>query len=84
MMSQKRKFNEESECLKESIQGIVSFYDVRKGFGFIRGEDGQRVFVHKSVLPFWTIFLEKGDRVTYCVSESKRGPVATNLAVKEN
>ncbi len=67
-----------------TMQGIVSFYDVRKGFGFIRGDDGQRVFVHKSELPFWTIYLQKGDKVIYRVSESKRGPVAMSLAVQES
>jgi cold shock protein len=65
-------------------QGIVYWYNVQKGFGFIRGDDGQRVFVHKSQLPFWTIYLKKGDRVLYSVEESQRGPVATELAVKEN
>jgi len=67
-----------------AMEGIVSWYNVQKGFGFIRGDDGQRVFVHKSQLPFWTIYLQKGDRVTYRVAESERGPVAMNLAVKEN
>ena len=67
-----------------TMQGIVSFYDVRKGFGFIRGDDGQRVFVHKSELPFWTIYLQKGDKVMYRVSESKRGPVAMDLAVQDS
>ena len=67
-----------------TMQGIVSFYDVRKGFGFIRGDDGQRVFVHKSELPFWTIYLQKGDKVVYRMSESKRGLVAMNLALQES
>ena len=84
MLSSKRKCNEEMDKMNDNVNGVVSFYDARKGFGFIRGDDGQRVFVHKSELPFWTIFLEKGDRVTYCVSDSKRGPYAKNIAVKEN
>jgi len=72
---------EETDLL---VSGIVSFYDVRKGFGFIRGDDGQRVFVHKSELPFWTIFLQKGDHVRYCVNESKRGPVATKIMMQDS
>jgi len=72
------------ENVEDMMHGVVSFYDVRKGFGFIRGDDGQRVFVHKSVLPFWTIYLQKGDKVAYRVSESKRGLVAMNLALKES
>ncbi len=66
------------------MKGIVSWYNVQKGFGFIRGDDGLRVFIHKSELPFWTIFLKKGDQVWYSVEESLRGPVARELTVKEN
>jgi CspA family cold shock protein len=72
------------ENVEAMMHGVVSFYDVRKGFGFIRGDDGQRVFVHKSELPFWTIYLQKGDKVAYRVSESKRGLIAMNLALKES
>lgn len=66
------------------MKGIVSWYNVQKGFGFIRGDDGQRVFIHKSQLPFWTIFLKKGDHVWFSVQDSLRGPVAVELTVKEN
>jgi cold shock CspA family protein len=32
-------------CLGE-LKGVVKFYNTEKGFGFIRGEDGQDAFVH--------------------------------------
>jgi len=61
------------------MKGKVTWYDIRKGYGFIRGEDGKTVFVHKSVLPFWTIYLNKGDKVEYDIEHSPRGIYATNM-----
>ncbi len=45
------------------MKGIVKWYNIRKGYGFIQGEDGNDVFVHKTAIPFWTIFLTTGERV---------------------
>jgi len=63
------------------MKGTVQFYDIRKGFGFIRGEDGKKVFVHKTEIPFFDIYLEPGQNVEYQLGASKRGPLA--LAVKK-
>jgi CspA family cold shock protein len=61
------------------MKGTVSWYNIQKGYGFIRGEDGQEVFVHKSDIPFWTIFLTVGDRVEYAKELSKKGIKAVQL-----
>ncbi|MFH1101179.1 MAG: cold shock domain-containing protein [Methanobacteriota archaeon] len=61
--------------------GIVTWYNVQKGYGFIKGEDGKRVFVHKSEVPFWNIFLNKGDKVEYEIQDSQKGIKATNMKI---
>jgi len=63
------------------LKGIVTWYDVRKGYGFVKGEDGKRVFVHKSAVPFWTIYLNKGDKVEYEIEDSQQGIKALNMKI---
>lgn len=61
------------------MKGTVLWYDIRKGYGFIRGEDGKDVFVHRTDVPFWAVFLNEGDTMEYVVEPSKRGIKATNI-----
>ena len=63
------------------MKGIVKWYNIKKGFGFIEGEDGKNVFVHKTAIPFWTIFLNENDRVEYRVERSKRGVQAKDITL---
>jgi len=62
------------------INGTVKWFDAKKGFGFITGEDGQDVFVHYSKINkpnFKT--LEEGEKVTYNVVEGPKGPQAEEV-----
>lgn len=61
------------------MKGIVKWYSIRKGYGFIKGEDGKVIFVHKSDIPFWNIFLNKGDEVEYKIENSTSREKATNI-----
>jgi len=63
------------------MKGIVRYYNVKKGYGFIQGEDGNEVFVHRTVVPFWNIFLTAGEHVEYDKAQSKKGIIATKLKV---
>jgi CspA family cold shock protein len=63
------------------MKGKVKWYNIRQGYGFIEGEDGIDVFVHKSEVPFWTIFLSAGDKVEYLIEKTKRGLIARNLKI---
>ncbi|HCX03315.1 MAG TPA: cold-shock protein [Clostridiales bacterium] len=62
------------------MNGTVKWFDAKKGFGFITGEDGQDVFVHYSKINkpnFKT--LEEGEKVTYNVVEGPKGPQAEEV-----
>jgi len=62
-------------------QGIIKWFDNKKGFGFIaQDEGGQDVFVHFSAIGgegFKT--LEEGDRVEFEVNQSDKGLKAANV-----
>ena len=55
------------------MQGTVKWFDAKKGYGFIEGEDGQDVFVHFSAIEgdgFKT--LEEGEDVTFEITEGSK------------
>jgi len=61
-------------------EGIVKWFSEKKGFGFIEQENGQDLFVHHTAISmpgFRT--LDEGDRVSFDVEESDRGPKAKNV-----
>jgi CspA family cold shock protein len=61
------------------MKGTVKYYDIRKGYGFIRGENGKTVFVHKTAIPFFDIFLLPGEIVEYQVDKTEKGPKAIDV-----
>jgi CspA family cold shock protein len=61
------------------MKGIVKFYNIRKGYGFIRGDDGNTIFVHKTAIPFFDIFLLPGEPVEYQIDRTEKGFKATDV-----
>jgi cold shock protein len=61
-------------------KGTVKWFNDRKGFGFIRLESGDDVFVHYSALQgegFKT--LKEGENVEFEVVQGAKGPQASNV-----
>lgn len=61
-------------------EGIVKWFRDHKRYGFIRQADGRDMFVHYSsinMIGFKT--LADGDRVSFEVEETERGPQAKNV-----
>jgi len=63
-------------------EGVVKWFDPKKGYGFIEGEGGADVFVHYSSIRADGIrSLNQGDRVTYEVVQGEKGPRAEHVAL---
>lgn len=60
------------------MNGVVKWYNPRKGFGFIQNEEGKDIFVHRTQVPQGT-FLYEGDKVSFEIEESNKGPQAINI-----
>ena len=71
--------------MSERIVGVVKFYKMDRGFGFIeRLDGGDDVFVHASVLKEitprrGTAPIRPGDRLEFDVIPDERGPKAQNV-----
>ncbi len=64
-------------------EGVVKWFNDKKGYGFIareEEEEGKDLFVHHSSIEmngFRT--LAEGDRVSFDINETERGPEAKNV-----
>jgi len=61
------------------MKGTVKWYNARKGYGFITGEDGKEVFVHRTAVSEG-ISLNDGEKVSFEVETTERGPQAKNVS----
>ncbi len=65
-------------------QGRVKWFNNAKGYGFIVQEGGPEVFVHYSAIQgegYKT--LAEGQEVEFEISDSDKGPQATNVTRKD-
>jgi CspA family cold shock protein len=62
------------------VKGKVKWFDSKKGYGFITGEDGNDVFVHFSAVQMDGYRkLEEDQEVEFEVVEGDKGPQASNV-----
>lgn len=59
-------------------KGTVKFFNDAKGFGFIKGENGQDVFVHATGL---NEDIRENDEVTYDTQDGQKGLSAVNVSL---
>ncbi|RMH28870.1 MAG: cold shock domain-containing protein [Planctomycetota bacterium] len=70
--------SDESPKRIENAQGVVKWFDPRKGYGFIVGPDGQDIFVHYSKISGEGYrVLKDGAAVTYDAELGDKGWQAT-------
>ncbi len=64
--------------------GKVKWFDSKKGFGFILGEDGSDIFVHYSNISMEGFRnLNEGQEVQYELYEGDKGPHAKDVTPNE-
>jgi len=60
------------------MKDTVKWFNDRRGYGFINGENGKDIFVHRNDLSL-EINLNENDQVEYKIGDSDRGPKATDV-----
>ncbi len=64
------------------MKGKVTWFNEKKGYGFITMEDGKEVFVHFSAIQGEGFkSLQEGDGVECEVTQGPKGPQASNVKV---
>jgi CspA family cold shock protein len=65
-------------------EGKVTWFNDKKGFGFITGDDGLDVFVHYTeIVRDGFQSLEPGERVSYAVTDEEIAPKAVDVHLAE-
>ncbi len=63
-------------------RGVVKWFNVEKGYGFIQQENGNDIFVHYTGIEGDGFRkLVEGQAIEFEISEGKKGPQAVNVVV---
>jgi len=63
-------------------EGIVKWYNEKKGYGFIENDNDGEFFMHSSNIKDHGFFvLQKSDRVTFDIKETPQGKQAVNVRI---
>ena len=60
------------------MEGIVKWYNFKKGYGFIKGDDDQEYFIHYTALDKG-VFLRENDKVSFDAADTDKGKQAQNV-----
>ena len=64
--------------------GTVKWFDATRGYGFIRPEQGEDVFVHMSAVQASGLqTLQEGQAVEFDIEQGRKGPQAANLRSRQ-
>jgi cold shock protein len=76
-----RKAGRERRDQRKMPEGTVKWFSDEKGYGFIKPDDGgEDVFVHHTGIAGGGFkSLDEGDRVSFEVSQGRKGPQAENV-----
>lgn len=67
---------------EEKILGLCKWFCLRRGFGFIQGEDGLDYFIHETrVVDGYLEILNEGQMVKFYPSSSVKGPFALDIEI---
>ncbi len=64
------------------MEGTVKWFNTKKGYGFINGDDGEDYFVHNTSLESG-VFVHDNDRVSFDSAQTERGKQAQNVKLLE-
>jgi CspA family cold shock protein len=62
--------------------GTVKWFNTNRGYGFIKPEDGNDVFVHASAIQDGDS-LQDGQAVEFDITQGQKGPQAANVRLLE-
>jgi cold shock protein len=64
--------------------GTVKWFDPNRGYGFIRPEQGEDVFVHISAVQASGLqTLQEGQPVEFDIEQGRKGPQAANVRPRQ-
>lgn len=63
------------------MEGTVKWFNTQKNYGFISADDGKDIFVHGSQFAKGLKLLKEGNRVSFEVLQSDRGPQAQKVTI---
>lgn len=62
------------------MEGTVKWFNKKKGYGFIKGDDNEDYFVHYTAVPRGAM-LKENDRVSFEGVDGDRGKQAQNVTI---
>ena len=84
--SRRRSFRNSGTVVEQDVEdgrerGVVKWFNVKKGFGFITWDEGEDVFVHfRSIRGQGHRSLTEGQRVKFTVVRGQKGPQAEDVS----